>query len=57
LNEILERSHDFSFAELEAIRTFLVTNKILGSEMWNLGKAFDEFFQRRPEKKRKVMGF
>ena len=57
MEEILERSHDFSFAELEAIRTFLVTNKILGSEKWNLDRAFEEFFQRRPEKKRKGMGF
>ena len=58
VEEIIDRSHDFSFAELEAIRTFLVTNKILGDETWDLKKAFGEFFQRRPEnKKRKRMGY
>jgi cell division protease FtsH len=48
---LLERSKNFSFAELEAIRTFLVSNKILGDKTWNLEKAFSEYHENRAEKK------
>jgi ATP-dependent 26S proteasome regulatory subunit len=51
--DLMQRSDGYSFAELEAIRTFLVTNKTLGSGTWDLNRAFDEFESRRAEKKRK----
>ena len=44
-------------AELEAIRTFLVTNKILGDETWNLESAFGEFRERSIENKKLGVGF
>lgn len=51
---LIRRSKDFSFAELECIRTLLVTNKLLGTERWDLELAFDEFRATRDAKKRKV---
>ena len=48
---LLEESDGYSFAELEAIRSFLVTNKILGDETWNLDKALAEFDERQQEEK------
>ena len=54
---LVERSEGFSFAEVEAIRTFLVTEKILGSGVWNLEKAFDEYESRSAERKRGGVGF
>jgi len=59
ISELIEKSEGFSFAELEAIRTFLVTNKILGDGEWDLTKAFDEYNERRAESKkgRKRLGF
>lgn len=56
VDTLLERSQDFSFAELEAIRTILVTNKILAGEDWDLDRAFDEFKAQRAEGKRKGKG-
>jgi ATP-dependent 26S proteasome regulatory subunit len=53
IDELIERSEGYSFAELEAIRTFLVTNKIFADNGWDLDEAFDEFDSRRAEKKRK----
>lgn len=53
VDSLIEQSQGFSFAELEAIRTFLVTNKILGDGTWDLAKAFGEFNSRRADKKRK----
>jgi AAA+ superfamily predicted ATPase len=53
VESLLNDSADFSFAELEAIRTFLVTNKTLGDGTWDLKRAFDEFNARRAEKKRR----
>jgi hypothetical protein len=43
------RSEDYSFAEVEAIRSYLVTNKVLGGGEWDLEAAFDEFKDRREE--------
>lgn len=59
ISELIEKSDGFSFAELEAIRTFLVTNKILGDGNWDLSKAFDEYNERRAENKkgRRRVGF
>jgi cell division protease FtsH len=53
----VQRSDEYSFAELEAIRTFLVTNKILGEFGWNLDKAFEDFEARSVDKKGTRVGF
>ena len=51
-------SHNFSFAELEAIRGYLVTNKVLGDGEWDMEGAFEEFTERREEdEKIKSLGF
>lgn len=59
IQELVEKSEGFSFAELESIRTFLVTNKILGDGKWSLDKAFEEYNERRSENKRgkRKLGF
>jgi hypothetical protein len=57
IKQCLDRSNDFSFAELEAIRTFLVTNKILGDQTWNLAAAFEEYNSRRDENQKRGVGF
>lgn len=49
VDKLVRQSKDYSFAELEAIRTFLVTNKLLNGIGWNLEKAFDEFNERKKE--------
>ena len=53
----VHESEGFSFAELEAIRTFLVTNKILGDGTWSLESAFAEFRERSIENKKLGVGF
>jgi cell division protease FtsH len=58
LEDLLAGSDGYSFAELEAIRTLLVTNKTLGDGHWDLKKAFKEFQSRRAEKRKgKGVGF
>jgi len=59
VQELVEKSQGFSFAELESIRTFLVTNKILGDGKWSLDRAFEEYNERRSENKRgkRKLGF
>lgn len=56
VSTLIARSEDFSFAELETIRTFLVTNRLLGDGKWDLDRAFAEYDSRRAEKKRKGGG-
>ena len=41
--ELVKRSRNFSFAEMEAIRANLVTNFLFGEHIWNLNKAFEDF--------------
>jgi hypothetical protein len=53
----VKESDDFSFAELEAIRTFLVTNKVIDGLDWNLETAFHEFHSRREENEKNGVGF
>lgn len=43
IDEFVDRCEDYSFAELEAIRTILVTNKFSGDGCWDIERAFDEF--------------
>lgn len=57
VQDLIERSNNFSFAELESIRTFLVTNKVVGNSGWNLDKAFNEFHDRQAGKKHVKFGF
>ena len=58
IDTAIERSKEFSFAEVEAIRTFLVGNKVLGDGTWDLDGAFEEFKERREEdKSRRGVGF
>ena len=57
VDALVERSEGFSFAEVEAIRTFLVTEKILGSGRWDLELAFDEYESRSAERKKGGVGF
>lgn len=58
IDEAAERSKGFSFAELEAIRTFLVTNKILGTvKGWDLDRAFEDYESRSTTKKNSAVGF
>ena len=58
IDTAVERSKEFSFAEVEAIRTFLVGNKILGDGTWDLDGAFEEFNERREEDNhRRGVGF
>lgn len=53
VGKLVEESDDFSFAEMESIRTLLVTNKTLGDGKWDLEKAFNEFDARNTNKNRK----
>lgn len=58
VEKAVEKCKDYSFAEVEAIRTFLVGNKILGDGTWDLDGAFEEFSERREEDhSRKNVGF
>ena len=44
---LLKKTEGFSFAELEAIRALLVTNKLMGSGEWDLEIAFKEYYEGR----------
>jgi hypothetical protein len=54
VEKLISRSTNFSFAEMESIRTLLVTNKVLGDGKWNLEKAFKEHYERSRNDDRKV---
>jgi len=54
---LLEASKDFSFVDLEAIKTYLVMNK-LNTENWDLNYALEQFnLDRKIQKKSKKPGF
>ncbi len=53
---LVEESNDFSFAEVEAIRSYLVTNKIIGHGRWDLDAALAEFDERKKEEN-EMVGF
>jgi len=60
LKYLILKSEGFTFAELESIRSILVTNKLVGGKEWDLYKAFDDFYNGREtfEKKGgKTLGF
>jgi cell division protease FtsH len=54
LEKLLDETEHFSFAELEAVRTILVTNKLMKTNEWNLEDAMNDFYSGRdswaPEK-------
>lgn len=46
VEEFLNNSEDFSFAECDAIKSILVTNKIIDKIDWDLEKAFEDYHVR-----------
>ena len=44
---LVKDTNNFSFAELEAIKTILVTNKLMKSDQWDLEEAMDDFYMSR----------
>ena len=55
---LVKRSDGMSFAELEAIRTFLVTNYLTSDLGWDLDAAFDDFEGRKDDEvENKALGF
>ena len=59
MKAFLRRSKDYSFADLEAIRSLLVSDKVMGSGEWAIEQAFAKFEEQRSEKgmSRKSAGF
>jgi cell division protease FtsH len=59
LEDLIAKSDGFSFAELESIKSLLVTNKLLGTREWDLDVAFNEFYEGREtfQKKKSSAGF
>lgn len=60
LLKLLHKTEDFSFAEVDAIRTLLVTNKLMGSKTWDLDGALLEFHAGRETfkvRKKRSVGF
>ena len=47
LDYLMEGSDGFSFAELESIKSILVTNKLMGTCNWDIEAAFKEFHEGR----------
>jgi cell division protease FtsH len=47
LDHLINITKDFSFAELEAIKTILVTNKLMKTKKWDLKDAIEDFYQSR----------
>lgn len=54
VEKLIGKTDNFSFAELESIRTLLVTNKILGDGKWDLDRAFTDHSARSLTDNRKV---
>ena len=54
---LVEHSHDWSFADLEAIRTFLVTHKIVDGAEWDLDWALEQFDARDMDTNAPTTGF
>jgi cell division protease FtsH len=47
MDTLLNKSEGFSFAEMESIRSLLVTNKLMGTGKWDLNLAFKEYDEGR----------
>jgi cell division protease FtsH len=58
IDELVRRTDNMSFAEMEAVRTFLVTNYVMGDGTWDLDTALDELDNRKSDEKETVtLGF
>jgi len=44
---LIEKTGEFSFAEMEAIRSILVTNKLVANKGWDLDQAFRDYHMGR----------
>ena len=47
LERLIDITKEFSFAELEAIKTIMVTNKLMKTNKWDLDDAIDDFYRSR----------
>lgn len=47
VGNLVDLSEGFSFAELESIKTILVTNKLMKSGIWDLDKAVEDYYRSR----------
>jgi cell division protease FtsH len=47
VENLVDLSEGFSFAELESIKTILVTNKLMKSGVWDLDKAVEDYYRSR----------
>lgn len=47
VEDLIAQTENFSFAELEAIKTILVTNKLMKSDVWDLKDAMEDFYMSR----------
>ena len=50
-SEVAKRTDGYSFAEVNAVKDMLVTNKLFGDEKWNLDKAMELFEEGKVLKK------
>ena len=50
-SEVARRTEGYSFAEVNAIKDMLVTNKLFGDETWNLDRAMELFEEGKVLKK------
>ncbi len=58
IEDLIQKTDDYSFAEMEAIRTLLVTNFVLGDKIWDLDKALSDLNEEHPDtKKTPKVGF
>lgn len=58
VEELLDESDGMSFADIEAVKTLMVTSKIVRNEPWDLTQAIEEFKERTAESQTfKLLGF
>ena len=58
VEELLDESEEMSFADLEGVKSCLVTAKVVRGAPWNITTALDEFLDRRAESATyKLLGF
>lgn len=57
VSRLVNRTEGFSCAEVEAIRTYLVTWRVINGGGWDLDRALQEFAIRRGEAKKSCVGF
>lgn len=58
LDKFVRDTEDLSFAEIDSVRTILVTNNLMKSQGWNLSQAMKDYYESRNiEPKSKPAGF